>query len=525
MDERRGGRVGRWAGRAVVVTLLLAGCDAPGTPEARDRLEQALSAMGTPEALREAGPLVVQATGTLDKAAEGQAHRPGRPSPGPYRETWALDVAAGLLLWSYEETRYDGSSEAYGELFRGDTLQVLLLRDLGLAVPRTGRFAGDRRRLARRLPHLLVAELLEESGAALTDGPSRPDEPIAGRLADGTDLAILLDPASGVVREVVYDAVLPGRGPTRIRWRWSDWRDVAPGVLLPFAWTSSVGERAYTEMSVDRAEVGGEGSRQALDGLRVLEARPVADRASPPPELERERLHPGVYRVPNVRSGFAPLVVELPEGLAVVDAPASFPLLGTIPPGETDPGPSMSAPARRLLGAVDRWWPGTPVRYLVLTHHHEDHVGGVRPFVAAGATVLGSPEALEVARGLALLPGDVVGDDLGLRPGDFRSQTVTEPRTLGSGPGRMRLVPVGDNPHAAGILVVSLPDAGALYVSDLITPGPLEDYPGPAHAPLDRHFAAWLEEAGLDPDTIWSMHTDEPLTRSHLERLSGSAPP
>ena len=33
-------------------------------------------------------------------------------------------------------------------------------------------------------------------------------------------------------------------------------------------------------------------------------------------------------------------------------------------------------------------YPGKPIRYLVLTHHHMDHTGGTRTFMAEGATVI-----------------------------------------------------------------------------------------------------------------------------------------
>jgi glyoxylase-like metal-dependent hydrolase (beta-lactamase superfamily II) len=32
-------------------------------------------------------------------------------------------------------------------------------------------------------------------------------------------------------------------------------------------------------------------------------------------------------------------------------------------------------------------YPGKPWKYLLLDHHHIDHIGGVRAFAAAGATL------------------------------------------------------------------------------------------------------------------------------------------
>ena len=41
-----------------------------------------------------------------------------------------------------------------------------------------------------------------------------------------------------------------------------------------------------------------------------------------------------------------------------------------------------------LRGLRDQSRPGKPVRYLVLTHHHMDHSGGLRTYVAEGATII-----------------------------------------------------------------------------------------------------------------------------------------
>ncbi len=73
-------------------------------------------------------------------------------------------------------------------------------------------------------------------------------------------------------------------------------------------------------------------------------------------------------------------------------------------------------------------------------------------------------------------------------------------------------------PHAEGMLIVAHPETNTLYVSDLLTPAPLEAYPRPSHAALDRFFAGWLEHSELAPDSVWTMHGRGPVTRAHLER-------
>ena len=53
--------------------------------------------------------------------------------------------------------------------------------------------------------------------------------------------------------------------------------------------------------------------------------------------------------------------------------------------------PSLNeARSRAVLNKLEEMWPGIPVSHLILTHHHFDHMGGIRTYAAAGATIVTS---------------------------------------------------------------------------------------------------------------------------------------
>jgi hypothetical protein len=63
-------------------------------------------------------------------------------------------------------------------------------------------------------------------------------------------------------------------------------------------------------------------------------------------------------------------VVEMRDYLVVFDAPVS------------------DWQSNWTISQLQGKYPGKPIRYAAVTHHHSDHIGGVRGLAAAGATIL-----------------------------------------------------------------------------------------------------------------------------------------
>jgi len=235
--------------------------------------------------------------------------------------------------------------------------------------------------------------------------------------------------------------------------------------------------------------------------------------------VEPQEVAPGVWMVQGVSAlgssanrnfiSNAAFVVT-PAGVVVIDALGSPPL------------------AEELIAAIRRITP-QPVKQVVVTHYHADHVYGLQAFQALGATVIAHRS------GQAYLHSDTA--KLRLQASreemapwiDERTRLVPADRWI-DGPERFTLggvefvlQPVGPA-HTAEDLVVFLPDRRVLFAGDIVFRGRVP-FVGQADsgswvAALDKlvGFDAALIVPGHGPASS-SAQADLKLTRDYLLHL------
>lgn len=99
-----------------------------------------------------------------------------------------------------------------------------------------------------------------------------------------------------------------------------------------------------------------------------------------------------------------------------------------------------------------------PIRYLVYSHHHFDHIAGGRAFKEAGARVVAHRRALERLK--------VLNDPNTVLP----DETFDKSRTITLGGTALELTYIGPN-HSDSTLVVRLPKERIIFLVDLIPVG------------------------------------------------------
>ena len=216
--------------------------------------------------------------------------------------------------------------------------------------------------------------------------------------------------------------------------------------------------------------------------------------------LRLQEVAPGVHQVQG--GSHNSLVVEMSDHLIVFDAPIT------------------DAQSLWLVGQTRARFPGKPIRYLALTHHHMDHAGGLRGILAEGGVtlVVGQPAGAHFRRVL---------DAPTTRNFDMPARSyhmvpileVPESHVMSDSAGRQVIVyMMMDNPHAKGQLMGWIPHAKMGYVTDVWTPGPpLPAKPNPGLASVVNT----VKRAGLEPERFAGGHggtADYPM----LARLVGN---
>jgi glyoxylase-like metal-dependent hydrolase (beta-lactamase superfamily II) len=318
------------------------------------------------------------------------------------------------------------------------------------------------------------------------------------------------DPQSGlpaIIRTLDYDNMW---GDVTYDLALSDWRDVS-GVKVPMNRQYELNGRVVQETQLASVQLNPTVDPSRFDvpaALRADAAKPAggnlpyqwvlrrqfigtyldSDNTSYDTKgsqgLRLQELAPGVFHV--VGGSHNSLLVEMNDHLVMVDAPVS------------------DAQSLWVVEQAKQRFPGKPVKWLVLTHHHMDHAGGVRGVLAQGAVLVVGQGARDHFRRVLAAPMQRNPD---MRPMDFSQVQileVPESHVISDSTGRQVVAYVmQDNPHAKGLLMVYVPHAKLGYVTDVWSPGvPMPDKPNPALMSVVNT----VKRAGIQPERFAGGH-------------------
>jgi glyoxylase-like metal-dependent hydrolase (beta-lactamase superfamily II) len=258
----------------------------------------------------------------------------------------------------------------------------------------------------------------------------------------------------------------PVMGDAMAEFRWSDYRDVGNGVKMPYRLHAHIGDHPlipgghnFLDLRFNDVKVNVANAAQAVPD-NVRNAPPVTTS-----NVMATKLADGVVHMGG--GSHNSLAVEFKDYVAVIEAPL-------------DQQRSLA-----VIAETRKQFPNKPIRYVINTHNHFDHLGGIRTYVAEGATVITEDKNKDFYKNVVLAPQprSLLPDRLSQRPfaptgpGQLMMQTFTDSYTISDGNQTIELHQVEGLNHSDNMVIAYLPKQKIVVSADMGGPPPAGQNP------------------------------------------------
>jgi glyoxylase-like metal-dependent hydrolase (beta-lactamase superfamily II) len=184
-------------------------------------------------------------------------------------------------------------------------------------------------------------------------------------------------------------------------------------------------------------------------------------------------------------------------------------------------GPQNEARSEAAIAEVRKVIPNKPIRFVVNTHVHFDHSGGLRTYVDEGATVVTHEGNRAFYEKAWSAPRTLAADRLSKSGKKPTFQTVTDRSVLqGTNKRTIELHVLRGNPHNEQTLIAWLPAERILFQSDMMNP-PAQGAKVPPPTPTISNYYDNLVRLKIDPEQIVGGHGGRIATRADLNAVAG----
>jgi glyoxylase-like metal-dependent hydrolase (beta-lactamase superfamily II) len=475
--------------------------------DAKALLQEAAKAMGGVQALRSLKNQVVESEGK--QFDHTSTKRPGEPSRevAVFRSNLTRDLTQPRLRLEWDgRTSYPRDAAVkWVELIDGS---VGLLEEGSAGGTKPTRLhparLATRLREEKRAPARLVLTALRQDNlrrlpSAESGGKTHH---VLSFKDSGDEFHIYLDSKTKLPSHVDVLDYDPLEGDSRYTLRYADWRKV-DGIMAPFSLRYELNGKPLQEEQIKslrhNVTLAPETfSVPASIREQKAEAQPIASQwlmrriatntsyldfgiTTP---VQFVQLADGVHQV--LGTSHNNVVIEMRDHLVVVEAPL------------------YESRSQSVIKAIKEQFPTKPIRYVIPTHFHLDHSGGIRAFMAEGAIVVTPAIARDFYMSVAKAPHTLRPDMLEkTKRAVVIESWAGDKRVLTDGSRQIELYLLPTS-HAEDFQLVYLPREKILIEADHVSPRKNKVAPGPR---VDE-FLQGIEKLKLDVTTIAGIHGD-----------------
>jgi len=170
-------------------------------------------------------------------------------------------------------------------------------------------------------------------------------------------------------------------------------------------------------------------------------------------------------------------------------------------------GPQSEERASAIITEAKRVIPNKPIKYVINTHHHFDHSGGLRTFVAEGATIVTHESNKPYFERIFSAPHTLNPDKLAQAKKKPVFETMTDKKVMTDGNHVIELYQLQGNFHNDGLIVAYLPKEKILLEADSFNPPPQANAPPGAVINLNNvNLLDSIQRLKLDVQTLIPVH-------------------
>jgi glyoxylase-like metal-dependent hydrolase (beta-lactamase superfamily II) len=342
--------------------------------------------------------------------------------------------------------------------------------------------------LLSEVPHLLLLyvaerpETLRSLGDAEING--RKFRAVSFAAENGAQISLYFDARTNLLARTEQIGSHAQLGDIAFGNIFSDYQTIGnvkiPRTRLAFINQFITGENEYAEVSLDFA--GGEKLLEVPAGF--VEPAPPQRQANA--EVMR-KMGDGIYLVERIGQFYRVMFVEFDDYVMILEAP-------------TD-----SNVSKAIIKLVKQTVPDKPIKYVSFSHFHFDHTGGLREYIAEGATIVVPPGTKTFVEQIAKSKFTLKPDTLALKPQPPLVETFEKKRVFTDGKRTLELYSIGPTSHVNDMVMFYFPKEKILFQGDMFSP--LDTGGIPPVIEINHELANKVNELKLYVETLVAVHS------------------
>jgi glyoxylase-like metal-dependent hydrolase (beta-lactamase superfamily II) len=284
---------------------------------------------------------------------------------------------------------------------------------------------------------------------------------------------------------------------------YTGWKDFG-GVMAPAKIVQTRGGWPYFDVTVAAAKGNPPDVATLVPAPAPAGGRGGGGGGAPAPlVVTSEKLGDGLYRLTAGPNSYDSVIVEFKDYIMMLEA------------GQTN-GQDFQGRALAYIAETKKLMPNKPIRYVMNTHPHADHTGGLPVLVAEGAIIITQKNNEEFLEKALNTPRTLLNDTLAKNPKKAKFETVAEKKVYSDGARTVEMYHVSPVPHSNGLIIAYIPKEKVLFQGDFsVNPG----------QPANDHVKALvpiLEKLNLDFDRYINVHASAaPQTKADVWKSVG----